>query len=238
MTTLASVLDRAGEQLGGFLPRLGGALLLLLVGILAARLLGRIVRRALQGAGLDSLGERWGASDVLQRAGLGRSLSHLLGGAVRVGLTLVVIFAALSLLGLQFLSESLNKAVLFLPNVLLAGALLLAGVVLGGLARERIDRTARQMDFPVPLGAVAQTVVVAVFVITAAAQIAVSTAILMVLVGILLAAASATLALAFGLGGREVARELSAGRYLRGSYEIGQTISFEEVRGEIVAFDT
>jgi len=238
LTTLASVLDRAGEQLGGFLPRLGGALLLLLVGILAARLLGRIVRRALQGAGLDSLGERWGASDVLQRAGLGRSLSHLLGGAVRVGLTLVVIFAALSLLGLQFLSESLNKAVLFLPNVLLAGALLLAGVVLGGLARERIDRTARQMDFPVPLGAVAQTVVVAVFVITAAAQIAVSTAILMVLVGILLAAASATLALAFGLGGREVARELSAGRYLRGSYEIGQTISFEEVRGEIVAFDT
>lgn len=238
MTPLATVIDQAGEQLGGFLPRLGGALLLLVLGIVAARILGRIVRRALERAGLDGLSERWGASEVLERAGLGRSLSRLLGAAVRIGLTLVVIFAALSLLGLQFLSDSLNQAVLFLPNILMAGALLLAGVVLGAIARERIDRTARQMDFPVPLGAVAQTVVVAVFAITAAAQIAVSTAILMVLVGIVLATAAATLALAFGLGGREVARELSAGRYLRGSYEVGQRISFDEISGEIVSFET
>ncbi|MDP9345017.1 MAG: mechanosensitive ion channel [Actinomycetota bacterium] len=235
---VATVLDRAGDQLGSFLPRLGGALLLLLVGILVARIAGRVVRRGLEGAGLDALSERWGVSDALERASLGRSLSRQLGVAIRVGLTLVAVFAALSLLGLQFLSESLNQAVLFLPNLLLAAGLLLAGVVLGALVRERLDRTARQMDFPVPLGAVAQVVVVAVFAITAAAQIAVSTAILMVLVGILLAAAAATLALAFGLGGREVARELSAGRYLRGAYEVGQTISFDGLRGEIVAFDT
>jgi small-conductance mechanosensitive channel len=234
----ATVLDRAGEQLGAFLPRLGGALLLLLVGVIVARLLGRATHRALERVGLDRLAERWGADDVLQRAGLGRSLSRLVGIAVRVGTTIVVILAALSLLGLQFLSDSLNATVLFLPNVLLAGALVLTGVVVGALVRERLERTAAQMDLPVPLGAVAQVTVVAIFAITAAAQIAISTAILMVLVGILLAAAAATLALAFGLGGREVARELSAGRYLRGSYEVGQTISLDGLRGEIVSFET
>jgi uncharacterized membrane protein YraQ (UPF0718 family) len=71
-----------------------------------------------------------------------------------------VIFAALSLTGLQFLSDALNQAVLFLPSLLAAGALLLAGVVLGGFAREWVDRLAYQMDLP--LGRIAQVVVVVV----------------------------------------------------------------------------
>jgi small-conductance mechanosensitive channel len=119
-----------------------------------------------------------------------------------------------------------------------AAALLLAGVVVGALARERVERMAYQMDFPIPLGRAAQVGVIAVFAITAAAQIAVSTAILMALVGILLAAVAATFTLAFGLGGQGVARELSAGRYLRSAYEPGQTISLGDVRGEIVSIET
>ena len=111
-------------------------------------------------------------------------------------------------------------------------------MVLGGLVRDRVDRTTHQMDFAVPLGAVAQVAVVAVFAITAAAQVAVSTLALMIVVGIVLAAVAATLAIAFGLGGREVARELSAGRYLRTAYSEGQEISVDGVRGEIVALET
>ena len=130
--TLATVLDRAGEELGGFLPRLGGALLLLVVGILAARLICRFLKSALNRVGLDTAAERWDVSRVLDRAGLGDSLSALVARAVRIALSLVIVFAALSLLGLQFLSESLNQAVLFLPKALAAMGLLLAGVVLGG----------------------------------------------------------------------------------------------------------
>ena len=232
------VIDRAGEALGGFLPRLGGGILVLVVGVLLARLVGRIVRKALLAAHLDQAVDRANVGRVLERAGLGSSLSELIGTVVRIGLSLVALFAALSLLGLQFLSESLNQAVLFLPKLLAAGALLLAGVVLGGIVRERLDRTARQMDFAVPLGRAAQIAVVSIFAITAAAQVALSTAILMAVVGILLAGAAATLAIAFGLGGSGVARELSAGRYLRGAYDEGQVISFGEVRGEIVALET
>ncbi|HEX2415581.1 MAG TPA: mechanosensitive ion channel domain-containing protein [Thermoleophilaceae bacterium] len=235
---VTSILDPAGEALGGFLPRVGGALVLLVVGILLVRLFARLVERALYGAGLDRAVDRWGVHDVLERAGLGRSLSHVLGVALRVGLTLVVVFAALSLLGLQFLSESLNAAVLFLPKLLAAAGLLLAGVVLGALVRERLERASFQMDLPVPLGRIAQIAVVSIFVITAAAQIAVSTAILMLLIGILLAAAAGTVALAFGLGGREVAREISAGRYLRDAYTPGQRIRVGEVEGEIVGVET
>ena len=237
-TTAVTVLDQAGEALGGFLPRLGGALLLLVIGLLVARLAGRLVRGGLGRAGVDSLGERAGGAAVLERAGLGRSLSALTGRAVRIGLAAVTIFAALSLLGLQFLSDSLNEAVLFLPNLAVAALLVLVGVVLGGLARERVDRALTQMDLPMPLGRAAQVAVVAVFAITAATQIAVSTAILMALVGIALAGVAATFALAFGLGGRGIASQLSAGRYLRGAFEPDDEISVAGVRGRVVAVET
>lgn len=233
----ASVLNRAGNELGGFLPRLLGALALLIIGTLLARLLSRLLCRMLDAAGVDELAERWGLSDALDRVGMPRSLSKVVATAIRIGLTLVVIFAALSLLGLQFLSESLNQAVLLLPKLLVAGALLLAGLVLAGIARERIDRMTEQMDLPVPLGLFAEVTVLAVFAITAASQIAVSSAILLLLVAIVLAAALGSLALAFGLGGRDVARALNAGRIVSGSLEVGQRIEVGLLRGEIVGFE-
>src|SRR3954462_6704679 len=229
----ATVLDEAGNQLGGFIPRLGGALLLLLVGIVLARLFARLLRRALRMAGLDSASERWGVADVLERDGLGRSLSHVLAVALRISLTVVVVFAALSLLGLQFLSESLNKGVLFLPKVLAALALVLIGVVLAAFVRERVDRTATQWDLPIPLGLAFQGVVLAIFILTAAAQLTISIGLLMVLVAILLAAVAAPFAIAFGLGGRDVARSLSAGRYVRAAFSEGQMIRIDDIRGRV-----
>jgi small-conductance mechanosensitive channel len=77
----------------------------------------------------------------------------------------------------------------------------------------------------------------AVFAITAAAQVGVSADILILVIAILLAAVAGTFAIAFGLGGREVARSLNAGRFVRGAFEIGQTIRVGELRGRILAID-
>jgi len=143
------ILDQAGNQLGSFLPRLGGALVLLILGLLIARLVGRLLAKALHGAGLDGFADRVGAGEVLARAGLGPSLSRVVAVAIRIAISIVVVFAALSLLGLQFLSQSLNQGVLVLPKLLIGAALLLVGVVLGGFVRERVERLTYQMDFPV-----------------------------------------------------------------------------------------
>jgi hypothetical protein len=229
----SNILDTAGEELGSFLPRLVGALVLLVVGLLVAKLIGAILRRALEAADLDEASARLGVHDHRARAGLPASLSRVIASAIRIALSLVVIFAALSLLGLQFLSESLNAAVLAIPKVLIAAALVLIGLVLGGIARQRVERLTFQLDLPISLGQVAQVTVVAIFAITAAAQIAVSTAILLVLVAIVLAGAMSMLAIAFGLGGQGIARELSAGRHARSVYAVGEEISVEGVRGKV-----
>lgn len=239
MTPLAaSILERAGETLGDYLPRFGGALALLVVGLLVARLISRLLARALLGAGLDRLAERARVHDALARAGLERSLTRLIAFAFRLALSVAVIFAAIALLGIDALDESLNEAVLFLPKVLAALALALTGIVLGTLARERVDRLAYQMDLRGPLGPVAQGAVVAVFGVIALGQLGVPTAILTVLAGILAAGAVLTFTLAFGLGSRNLAAEVSAGRYVGTTFRVGQEITLGGTRGEIVAIET
>jgi small-conductance mechanosensitive channel len=235
---LASILNQAGNSLGGFLPRLGGAVVLLLAGWVVAWLVGRAVSRVLLKLGANDMAERWKVHDALERVGLERSLCKVAGGAVRITLRLVAVFAALSLLGLQFLSQSLNEAVLFLPKVLAALALLLVGFVLAGWARERVDRVAYQMDLPIPAGQLAYVVIIVVFGLTAATQLTLSTTFVALIIAILIAAAALTVALSFGLGGRDMARALSAGRYVRGAHQVGQTISVGDIRGEVRAIES
>jgi small-conductance mechanosensitive channel len=234
MTVLAaSILERAGEQLGNYLPRLGGALAVLVVGVIVAAVAGRLVRRGLRGVGADAMAERRGVHDALELAGLGRSLSAVIAGAIRWTIYVIVAFAIFAVLGPLFLSDSLNQAVVFLPNLLVGAALILAGVVIGSAARLSIERSTSQMSLALPLGALAQWVVIAVFAISAAAQIGVSTDVLTGLVGILLTGSVATVALAFGLGGRDAARAVSAGRYVRDTLRVGQRISVAGHEGRI-----
>jgi small-conductance mechanosensitive channel len=235
--TFATILDEAGNTLGGYLPRLGGALVLLLAGLLVASVIRRVLTKLLRAARLDELGERWGVHDVLENLGLGRSLAGLVARAVRIVIVFLVVFAALSLLGLEFLSDSLNGVILFLPRVFVALALLVAGIVVGQIVRRQVDRLAQQMDIPGPLGALAETVVLGVFAITALAQLGIPTQVLLLLVAILLGAVGLTLALAFGIGGREMAREVSARRYVEGSFTVGEEVSVGGQRGRIAVIE-
>ena len=234
---MSRILDQAETSLGTGLPRIAAALVLLVVGLLLARLIGRLLGRRLEAAGLDGLAERLGVHDSLERFGLPRSVSRLLGRIVRVGITIVVVLAAVSLLGLAVLDDAINQAVVYLPRILTALALLLAGIVIGTFAKGRTDRLARQMDLPDVTGRAVELLIIAVFAVTALAQLGVSTSVLTLLVGLLLGGVVAAFALAFGLGGREVARALSSGRFVRESYDVGDTIAVAGHRGEITAIE-
>ena len=231
-------LDELTPLLTEALPRFIGALLLLLVGLLVARMIARLIGRLLEAAGVDRHAERLRVHDVLERIGFGRSLANAIELALRLTLSLVVIVAALALLGLAALEQSLNEVVLFLPRLIAAMAIILVGLVLGGFAREWVERLVGQMGLPESLPLLAEGGVIAVFVITALAQIGVPTSVLGALAGLVAGAAALTFALAFGLGSRDVARQASAGRYVSGAFRVGQRIAVGDISGEILAIET
>lgn len=232
------ILENAADALGEALPGIGGALLLLVVGLLVAGIAGRLTRRSLGTLGVDDLAETSGVSDALARLGIDRSLSDLLGNVVRIAVAVVVVFAAVSLLGLAALSLSLNAILLFLPKLFIALVLVVVGAIVAQLVADRVDRIATQMAIAGPVGRVAQITIFAIFLVTALAQVGISTSALVTLVAIILTAGALTLALAFGLGSREMARQVTAGRYVTGVFSVGQTIGVGGIEGEIVALES
>jgi small-conductance mechanosensitive channel len=234
---IGTIIQRASDQLGDFLPRLAGVLVLLIVGLLAAIVIGRIVRGALLRAGLDRFADRTRTNELLAQAGLGGSLSRLIATAVRVTIVVVVSFAALTLLGMAFLSDSLNEGIQFIPRLLTALALVLVGVVVAAFARGWVDRTSAQVDFPVAIGPVVQVLIIVLFGLCAAAQAGVTVAPLVAIAIVILGTIAVTLALSFGLGAREIARSLSSGRYARADFDVGQRIRVGDIRGEILRID-
>ncbi|MBA3245865.1 MAG: mechanosensitive ion channel [Actinobacteria bacterium] len=210
-----------------------GAIVLLVVGLLLAPIVARIVRGLLGSVGLDRLAERFGVGSVLARIGIERPLSGLVATAFRIAIVVVTVVAALSLLGLAALSLALNEAILFLPKLLVALVLVLVGFVVAEFVGTRVQALAEQMDLPGPFRQVAEGAIIALFVLTALAQVGVPTAILTGVVALLIVAVSLTFALAFGLGGRDVARQLSAGRSIGSAYRIGDQIEVAGVSGRI-----
>jgi hypothetical protein len=238
MIVASTVLDRASETFGAYLPRIGAFVALILIGFVVAAIAGRVVAKALHGVGLDALAERLGVARELTGAGIARPFSSLAGTAVRVAILVVSFVAAVSSLGLSALDASLNSLVLFLPRLFAAALLLLAGVVAGRFVRDRVERGATRMDLAGPLGPLAQAGVVAIFATTALAELSISLVILTIIVAIVIAAVCLAAALAFGLGSRDTAQQISAGRALTSSLRVGHEITLDEHRGTIEAFES
>jgi small-conductance mechanosensitive channel len=196
-----------------------------------------VIGRVVRGVGVDALADRYRIHATLARAGIQPPLSRFLARIGRVVLSIVVVVAAVSMLGLAGVNLALNEALLFIPKLIAAVVIAIAGIIVAELIGRWVDSVAKQMAIEGPAGRVAETVVVALFLLTALAQVGVPTQALIVLVGIVLLAGALTLTLAFGLGGRDVAKQVSAGRYVHGAYELGQEISVGELRAVIVAFE-
>lgn len=232
-----SILTSAGQALGQFLPRLGGALAVLVLGIIAARLLAKAVGRVLSGAGLDRLAARWGADDALRRVGISGGPSAAVAALTRLVVLFLVVIVAVSVLGMPALNDAITQAILFLPRFLVAMAILAAGVLVSGALRERVDAVCDQMNVSGPMGLAVQSLVLLVAVIVAASMVGIPTLFLILLATTVFAGAALTAALAFGLGSRGVVDHFTAGRYVGEHLAVGDHVRVGDAAGTVRSLD-
>lgn len=230
-----SLVNTMLEEVGAFVPRLAASLVVLVVGVIVARVVARVIRIGLGTAGLDRMAERWGVSDALERVGMGRSLTAVVAGLVRAIILFVVALIAVSVLGLPALEQSMNEAILFIPRLVVAMAIMMAGLVAANAVRDRVDRLSRQMDLGASLGIIAMVGVLAIAAIVAAAQVGIPTEFLVMLATTVVAGVVLTVALSIGLGTRHVVGQLAAGRYLGDQLRPGLRVRVGEAEGEIVS---
>ena len=222
------------NEIAGVLPNLVGALVILVVGYVVAKIASAVVGRLLAAVGFDRLGERTGVADLLKRINVAKTASHIFGRIVFWILILTFLLSASESLGLDRLSATINTLVQYLPRVLGAVFILSIGLFAATFARDAVRGAAANIGSP-HANTLGQTTYVLLAVIAAAlavGQLELETALLTVAVGVVITSAGIAAALAFGLGSRDVAGNVLAGTYLRDSYPPGTRIKVDGLEGE------
>ena len=205
------------DRFFAWLPALLGALLILVIGWFIARLVSGLVRKGLRAAGADRALAQGRAGEYKQRLAPGLAVSGLVATIAFWFVFGSAILLAVSALGIDALTEAISGVVAYLPNVIAAILILLVAIALagavGGLAQRLMGGTM--------LGRIVQTAVPALIVtialFMALVQLKIATQIVVATYVLVLGAIALGFALAFGLGGRDVARQM-----LMGAYESGR----------------
>jgi hypothetical protein len=210
---ISESLQQGIDDLIAFLPNLIGFLLILLIGYLVAKALEKAVAAVLEKVGTDRALQAAPSGAHVDRMLPGATPSRAIGKVVFWFVLLGALSIAIASLGIAALNDFLADVFGYLPNIVVA---ILIFVIAGALAGW-IGRSSTRLLGDTPTARLAGTalpvLVMAIAVFMILNQLKIANDIVTITYAALLGSAALGMALAFGLGGRDV-----AGRMLEDAY--------------------
>lgn len=220
------------------LPDVVGAVLLVLTGWVVGTLLrlavGRLTRSLNRFLSSHLVTGRWAFVRIPVSA------QTLLGQIVFWISMLVFVAIAVRLLGFTSAAGWLDRLVVYIPSLLAGGLIIVAGFILGAMARRLVTHAAAAADVSQPhwFGQIVQASFVVVGLVIGLGQIGVDVTFVILLLGISLGAVLMGFALAFGLGARTLVENLIALQHVKQLAHPGQLIQVGNVQGRLLEFTT
>lgn len=212
--TLVTLFREMARRLALVAPRLLALLTLILVGCIVAAVVRRVTVRILRSADFDGRCRRWGLTASLARGGIKQPPTELVGRAIFWTLFLVALLMGIEALEMPATAGLVAVLLRFLPNLIVAALVMVAGWVLANfLAQAALIGAVNAQVAGAPLIAGAVRWLVLVFAGSAAlTQLGIAREMVLLTFGIAFGGTVLALALAFGLGGKELAREILESR--------------------------
>jgi small-conductance mechanosensitive channel len=216
-------LQSAFTTLVDYLPRIVGAIAVLIIGYIIAKILNIVITKLLRRAKLDARLTSTSEDRFVEKVSPDGSPARLVGGVVFWVIMVFVIASAIGTLNIPALTGFMNLVLSYLPNVLAAllifiVAAAVAGAI-GGLAHRTMGDT--------PTGRVVRTggpaLVMAIAIFMILTQLGIAPVIVTATYIALIGAIALGAALAFGLGGRDAAADMINNSY-RKAQEQSDTI--------------
>lgn len=214
MNTYAEVLQgpllELWNTLVAYLPNLVGAIAVFLVGVIVALVLRKVVVRVIDVLRIDDLAKKLEITAQFERVGLRLNIAGLLGWIVKWFLIVVALIAATDILGWDQVTDYLGQVVLFIPNVIIAVIILLAGILLGNFVKSVVKTAveAAKLESADFLAGLSKWAILIFTFMAALVQLEIAPDLIRVLFTGLVAMLALAGGLAFGLGGKDHAHKL------------------------------
>lgn len=198
------------NEIASALPRILGATLILIIGWIIAKLVKRLFVKLLKLVRLNYLTEKSGIDKFLKDGGVNVTAIDIIGTLIYWFIMLIVIMATLNSLNLTAASALFNEIMMYIPNIIVAIAILIIGIYLARMISQIIKTSLKGMQDKTS-NLFSQITFVAIIVLTVfvtLGQLNIAKEIVTSAFQIIFGAICLALALAFGLGGRENAAEI------------------------------
>lgn len=191
-----------------FVPRFVTGLIVLLIGLIIASLVRQLLLQLFKFVRLEEMLKRYGVPETRTKEGV--SWTVFLSELARWFVILVFLVPTADIWGLGQFAVILNNLLAFLPNVLIAVLLLLVGFVIARLVHDLLLASVQGVsaESARTVAAVGRYSVIIFAVLIVLNQLGIASDLIRILFGGIVAMVALAGGLAFGLGGKEAAREI------------------------------
>ena len=154
--------------------------------------------------------DKSGIANVLAKGDIKATLSELIGGVIYWIIILVVLATALSAMNLGIAADLVTRLVEYIPNLLAAIFILVVGTILANFVSTIVRTTASNAGIGKAklLAQITQVIIVIVSIVIAIEQLKIATTLIILSINIILMSLGLGIAIAFGLGCKEIAGKL------------------------------
>lgn len=234
--TILAAFNDVIRRVAEFLPNIGSAILMLLVGWVVAKIVETVSRNILVGIRTDRAAERIGITGMLQNIGVTRPPSIVLSRFLFWLSIFLFVVSILDALQLVVFSQLVTRLITYLPNAIGALLIVVVGVALARLVGSSVSSSLKRsgLEYAQAIGVFLKYFLSFIAAVLSLAQLGVQTDILTNLVTVLIISLGLALALSLGLGSRPVVANILAGAFAREHFPEGREIQVQGIKGKIV----
>lgn len=232
-------LTKVWFEISSIFPNIIGTLVVLFFGWLFAKLAVRLIKKVLTLAKADKLDEKINDIEIVEGKKLNFNTIKIVSLFVKWLIYIMLLIMASDILGLKIISQQISDFLGYLPKLFAAFVIFTVGLLAANFIKKSLKSFFESMELS-GSKIISQIVffILLIFIsITALNQAGIDTQIITSNVTMILAAFLLAFALAFGFGAQKVVGDLLRTFYARKTYEIGQIIEFNGVKGEVESID-
>jgi len=192
-----------------FIPNLIGAAIVFIVGWLIALWIGKIIALLLKKVKFDSIFAKAKWQEAMEKAELKMEMSDFIGSLIKWILIIVFLLAGVEILGMTQFAGFLSGIVAWLPNVIIAVAIFIVAVVAADFLEKMVKAFVGKMNvkYVGMVGAIVKWAVWIFALLAILGQLGIAPEIVQILVTGIVALIVIAGGIAFGLGGKDMAKE-------------------------------
>jgi hypothetical protein len=201
--------DRFKERILEFLPNILTSILILFAGIVLGKILKNLFLKIFRAIKLDKFSERSGVVEIMQKGGIKDPVSMIVARIMSWVVIFVFVILSLQSLNIPSIERILGSFILYLPNIFIAAIILLFGYILSNFFGRAALIASVNAGIKVS-GLIGKLVKLTIFLLSitmALEQLGIGRETIIIAFAIIFGGIVLALSLAFGLGGKDIAKE-------------------------------